>query len=58
MRDAEEIPHIVKPLRSFACSCGICTKNADIPHVFVEFRIVDAEFRRCCAEFRMVDAEI
>ena len=54
MRDAEEIPHIVKPLRSSACS----KKNADIPHVFAEFRIVDAEVRRCCAEFRMVDAEI
>ena len=33
-------------------------KNADIPHVFAEFHIVDAEFRRCCAEFHMVDAEI
>ena len=49
MRDAEEIPHIVKPLRVHA---EFRTKNADIPHVF------DAEFRRCCAEFRMVDAEI
>ena len=58
MRDAEEIPHIVKPLRSSACSCRIPHKNADIPHVFAEFRLVDAEVCRCCAEFRMVDAEI
>ena len=32
MRDAEETPHIVKPLRSSACSCGIPQMLCGVPH--------------------------
>ena len=57
MRDAEQFPHVVKPLRSSAMHCGV-------PQCIAEFRIssakishVSAEFRICYAEFRMCDAE-